>query len=222
MVGTLEGQGLQLFIFKTTNGGATWKPQKLEVDEYVRQAFFFDKKNGMVSGNGDLFSTRDGGKTVTKIMDTPHGDLSSIHFVNDQDGWAISSRFGRKRILIFTKNGGKTWVKQQLDTDESIDEIQFINEKNGWVWGSKFIYRTEDGGETWKKTLPPDDSRIFDIDFVDSQIGWATAYSQKGRGGNILKTTNGRPHLERTTHISRCHFVEPAVLEPEDRLGGRV
>ncbi len=191
MVGTLEGQGLQLFIFKTINGGATWKPQKLEVDEYVRQAFFFDKKNGMVSGNGDLFSTRDGGKTVTKIMDTPHGDLSSIHFVNDQDGWAISSRFGRKRILIFTKNGGKTWVKQQLDTDESIDEIQFINEKNGWVWGSKFIYRTEDGGETWKKTLPPDDSRIFDIDFVDSQIGWATAYSQKGRGGNILKTTNG-------------------------------
>ncbi len=191
MIGALEGQGLQLFIFKTTNGGETWKPQKLDVDEYVRQAFFFDKQNGILSGNGDLFSTKDGGKSVAKIMDTPHGDLSSVQFVNDQEGWAVSSRFGRKRLLIFTKDGGKTWVKQPLDTEESIDAIQFVNEKIGWVWGSRFIFRTQTGGLTWEKSLPPDDSRFFDIDFVDSQIGWATAYSQKGRGGNILQTKNG-------------------------------
>jgi photosystem II stability/assembly factor-like uncharacterized protein len=134
---------------------------------------------------GRLSATTDGGRTWTALGSTPF--IGPIHFVNSQDGWAVSEPGGFAQAsglptraggtLYRTQDGGRSWQRAQLPAlkltvteyrSVSFGVPQFFGadgvvvawlESNG---ASGFhdqvaVYSTHDGGDSWTGQLAPSD-----------------------------------------------------------------
>jgi len=129
-------------IFKSTDGGTTWKCMGLESTKYISKVVIDPSDNNVVyagalgnlwAPNEDrgLYKTTDGGKTWKRIL-----------FVDDKTGIAdLQMDPSNHNILV-----ASMWQRQRLPYD-------FVNGgPGGGMW------RSTDAGKTWKKVskgLPP-------------------------------------------------------------------
>lgn len=113
-----------------------------------------------------------------------NGFYHSIHFINENHGWAV----GDSGIIIYSEDKGKTWNYQESGTEISLQDVQFINETTGWIVGSNnTILKTNNGGQNWIiKEIQSDISKTFiSLCFIDKNIGWIV-----DNYGGILHTTD--------------------------------
>ncbi|MDQ6737379.1 MAG: glycosyl hydrolase [Gemmatimonadota bacterium] len=179
-------------VFKTTDGGTTWKPVtdkyfggtigSIAVSESNPNIVYVGTGESPIRGNvshGDgVFKSTDAGKTWAF---TGLGDTRQI-----------------SRVRIDPKNPDIVYVGAQ-----------------GHVWGpnaERGVFKTTDGGKTWKKILFRNDSTgITDlvIDPHNSQTLYAAfwqAYREPwklvsgGAGSGIFKSTDGGDHWTEITH----------------------
>jgi len=140
-------------IIHTSDGGNTWERDTIKIQfmgmvvpirsftDYLVSVFFVDSRNGWVlSQDGNVLSTRDGGRTwsiqrLQELQDKllQEGVLISlfrIYFVGKDIGWIC----GDQGTVMKTTNGGTTWHKQESGTRNRLRGILFVDERRGWAW----------------------------------------------------------------------------------------
>ena len=116
--------------------------------------------------------------------------LYSVHFVDNQTGWAV----GIGGTILKTTNGGQNWTTQISGTTQFLHKVQFINSQVGWAVGdSGTVLKTTNSGLNWVKQVSGTSLRLLNFFFMDSQTGWAVGEANGiSPGVNvIIKSTNG-------------------------------
>ena len=182
--------GFYGMCYQTTNGGYSWEPYNLILDNDPRSLQAIDFANadtGWVVGRyGLIGKTMDGGETWVSQKDTAiTKSLYSVFAMNDTTVWAG----GYNGILYQSNDGGSSWTEMNTGLPaKTIYAIYFADDTAGCIGGKdSTLYYTTDGGATWNKSHTSIGAKktINDIFFPDSQHGWAVA-----DGGYILATSD--------------------------------
>jgi photosystem II stability/assembly factor-like uncharacterized protein len=96
-------------LYKTTNGGQTWEPIKIDVPQDAKLVNLF-------------FVTPSTGWVVLQKQAT-----DALHY-QEYQFW-----------LARTTDGGQTWQLQHEDKDSGVTRIFFVNEQEGWLTGVRYI-----------------------------------------------------------------------------------
>ena len=89
-------------IYRTSNGGATWKGMS-PIPASVRSMSFKDPLIGtVVCSLGKIYRTRDGGANWVQQVSNTSLDLWAVCFVDTSKGWAV----GYRDVVVRTTNGG--------------------------------------------------------------------------------------------------------------------
>jgi photosystem II stability/assembly factor-like uncharacterized protein len=166
-------------VYRTTDGGRTWKPLLSGAAANIDFIYFTDWNNGWmlgettgknlesggVPGEKLLFMTNNGGRTWTN---KPLPNVLRLHFFDAKNGWAV----GKDATLLRTTDGGEQWI-QSSSMEELIGlpvesstynygfrDVFFLNAKQGWMIGNFYgrarsniggLFVTSDGGNNWKR-----------------------------------------------------------------------
>ncbi|MBI2849211.1 MAG: DUF11 domain-containing protein [Chloroflexi bacterium] len=109
--------------------------------------------------------------------------LSSVFFVDAQNGWAV----GESGTIIKTTNGGSTWIIEFSGSEQGLSSVFFVDSRTGWAVGNGgAILKTSDGGASWSAQTSGMAQLLRSVDFVDAMTGWVV-----GDNGTILNTRDG-------------------------------
>ncbi|MCX6146382.1 MAG: YCF48-related protein [Candidatus Kapabacteria bacterium] len=131
------------FIYKTTDGGSSWKltyENDNNKNGLINSIAFKDSLNGFAVGLGEkddaLLKSTDAGNTWNKVEIKNNSfqlNLSKITFVSNQIGW-INVRSNDFTSSLHTENGGRDWYfTERLQGSSS---HCFLNSKTGWSTSS--------------------------------------------------------------------------------------
>jgi len=123
--------GTENSLYRTTDGGATWKrlTLNLPLDSHISSFFFIDKANGWLTvvnqsdveryglGNSSciLASSDGGGSWVQQASFPDEVDIGCIRFLNGNQGLAFGARVVAEKppyneiLALSTMDGGKKW-----------------------------------------------------------------------------------------------------------------
>ncbi|MBY9079964.1 hypothetical protein KIH86_10220 [Paenibacillus sp. HN-1] len=142
---TAYGDHQPTLIFRTSDGGRSWKAARLPASEEWEKGSggfisFADGLHGYALKISDpslgfmeksLFRTTDGGASwsrVGKITDSIASYPTGMTFRNGTNGWITSSYHGQEYILTFrTGDGGRTWTKQKLPAPPGLKPGGYTN-----------------------------------------------------------------------------------------------
>jgi photosystem II stability/assembly factor-like uncharacterized protein len=146
-------------IFRTSNGGETWKSYTGELNIRYCDVCFTDSLNGWVVGSSrGFFGT---GLSGGRILYTPDGGLSwqtqvardsdyfyGVCFADSLKGWAV----GAGGLVLHTEDGGEHWNTQRIalrGMGNSLCAVTFTSDTHGWATGGASMLHTTDSGATW-------------------------------------------------------------------------
>lgn len=130
-------------LFKTTDGGHTWKPTFFS--DFAFDIKFFDENIGMVSSTKDsvIYRTLDGGLSW-ELLHPPISDLlGDIEFApkDASNIWLMDYNH-----VFFSNDTGKTWTEQFFIPGFAGQDLIFIDSQNGWLLGNGGLYHTANAG----------------------------------------------------------------------------
>lgn len=174
-------------LFRTEDGGLTWKRQPVSVtaDRFF-DLYFVEERCVLALSNRVVFFTENGGGRWMQIkfkpecvdpqyLDEYEGRPLAVYFVDSNLGW-MSFDDGR---VTKSLDGGRSWcdlvhpgeIEFAQPFDRYLSEIHFSDPIHGWgLGGDEFLYRTEDGGARWQRIAT--DFKIDDMHFVDATHGF--------------------------------------------------
>ncbi|MEI7868023.1 MAG: YCF48-related protein [Candidatus Methylumidiphilus sp.] len=119
----------------------------------------------VVGNDGLIIHSEDGGRHWQNQDGHTDRHLTSVFFVNDQDGWVVG---GEGEILV-THDGGKYWQAQPGATKENLFGVHFIDKQNGWAVGWRgAIITTRDSGQNWNSQTSDVKVGLTGIHFLGS------------------------------------------------------
>jgi len=132
----------------------------------------------VIQSGGNLFA---GGKWSSRTSGTTR-DLFSVHFINNDRGWAG----GSGATLLSTNDAGATWnpVNTGVATTENFHSVRFVDSSYGWVGGERVTAATYNGGTNWGRLDFTSGSRrsLFPINTISA---WAVGETQ-GQGAHFF------------------------------------
>jgi photosystem II stability/assembly factor-like uncharacterized protein len=193
-------------VLRSDDGGATWKALAMPRGVEPEQMSWVDDSTGYVlSSDGDLLRTTDGGSQWTKIPQRP--ELLAVDAASSSDIWGgfRSSGGSWSGIASRSTDGGVTWQDATLPVRLTTDYFTALDSRHVWLSGSVCpsptsaapevrkpgqpcrgvygaILRTTDGGTTWQVIKIP--RLIGDMQFVSPMDGFA-------HDGQLLETHDG-------------------------------
>jgi photosystem II stability/assembly factor-like uncharacterized protein len=149
-------------VFKTSDGGATWKRVPLTIQTRnnsgrftpgsLNSAHFIDANTGSITGemyDGEsrfffALHTRDGGQTWS-LFRIPSRSTHNSQFLDPARGWsaAFAPRAGESAaetydtILLQTDSGGLSWRVDLIARGRRVRGIFFISPTRGWAVGDR-------------------------------------------------------------------------------------
>ena len=195
-----------LTIWRTEDGGVNWgkafSPFENKAKGQPVRGFFLGSDKAWVCGTyGELYITKDGGKTwITQQVSGRDATFTDVFFVDENTGWLAGYYPGQYNNLLYrTSDGGKSWqLLPHAIKESSLNSTYFLNEKEGWACGEAWsndtnghfgrgvLLHTTDGGQSWQSALTKDDDFFFErVWFVDRQHAWLF-----GRD-NVYRTKDG-------------------------------
>lgn len=152
--------GLAGTIYKTTDTGLTWQPQRSNTTSDLNFSFFLNDQEGFVTGkNCILLRTSNGGNTweVDTISAIPNATATiySVYFSNNLKGWILASTNDTGWILS-TTDGGVSWTINLTVPSKNMNKMKFLEPNVGIACGkdAATIYYTTDGN-TWTNAATP-------------------------------------------------------------------
>lgn len=149
---------------KTIDGGQTWtivSSTQFRCIQFVSPLIGYANSVGW--SNNKIYKTIDGGDTWLSVFDV-EDDITSIHFVNAEEGYIV----GDAAIMYKTLNGGKDWERLTVPYAYYID-VAFVTKDLGYIlddYGT--LYMTKNGGASWST-----DYRLYglrDINVNEQQV----------------------------------------------------
>jgi photosystem II stability/assembly factor-like uncharacterized protein len=139
--------GFDSVIMHSSDGGATWAPQKSPVASSVCDIDFIDEAQGWAVGRGGfIIHTANGGAAWQQQRSGVSRQLFALDAVDERSAWVVGE-FG---TILHTADGGTTWQDQGSGEDIIYNDVFFLDALRGWVVGEYgTILHTVDGGETW-------------------------------------------------------------------------
>ena len=150
----------------------------------MKQYFWFFGIIGIILFSCEKNDDNSWDSLVTISSDFPMGNYLDLMFINENTGFALSTKFVAK-----TTDGGCSWTTYEIPEFTNGGKIQFINEQTGYVTigtqNSGTLLKTTNGGEKWE---------IIDLDTYGSPNG--ICFLDKNTGfivgsGLFIKTTDG-------------------------------
>ena len=153
-------------IYKTTDGGESWKGTVLGKITAAPDLQFVDHGHGYAVAfafntpnpiTGSLFRTTNAGQSWETVLHREEINPVGVWFFPDnQTGFVVGrSQKGKKDsgFLYQTDNGGMDW--DSLEFDFAPSDIQFFTDSLGFIVGDKArIMKTTNRGETWERVFP--------------------------------------------------------------------
>jgi photosystem II stability/assembly factor-like uncharacterized protein len=185
-------------MFRTTDGGATWKDQLVDPHYSFRGVRFTNASTAIAVGIfAPIIRTTDAGVTWTKDSSWWSGRaLYSISFTDANTGTIVGSGLYScvngicdtlKAAILRTTNGGATWTSQSSGTLATLIGVHFTDANTGTaVGGGGTILRTTNGGTTWINQSSGTTNSLLGVYFTNTNTGIAV-----GENGTILRTTTG-------------------------------
>lgn len=146
-------------ISKTTDGGLTWKVQRVDATHNIGiwDIAFADARHGWAVGDsylsdsGLILSSSDSGKSW-QYVDSLTDVGCAIYFTDSLHGYITGSNPPVFAGMIkVTSDGGRNWVTQYLPSSW-LSDIAFTDDTTGWVVGDYgYIWHTTDRGLTWNQ-----------------------------------------------------------------------
>lgn len=183
------------YILHTNDGGESWTEQKSTPGGSVasfRRISSADANQAFIAGPGsEIYHTASGGMTWNTLSSGTSRDLSSIFFLDINNGWAVGEDFAYQR----TNDGGANWADMTLPVDgRGLTDVLFLDEQIGFMTGDQYVgaylngsvFKTTDGGNGW---MPKGDFHRATpqaICFIDNKTGWCV-----GEDATIHKTVDG-------------------------------
>lgn len=107
--------------------------------------------------------------------------LNSIHFINDNTGFAA----GSMGTIIKSTDNGENWVSQNSGTNNEIFKLKFWSADSGiCVCKKGLILKTNDGGNNWIQISNYSSLDLYDICIIENKIYVC------GLGGKVLMSTD--------------------------------
>lgn len=143
-----------LFVAKTTDGGATWRPLSIvQRDEnWPRDpdVFFLDENTGFL-GAEQAYKSLDGGLTWTGIAASSWRPLH-LRFADPEVGWAVN-----EKKVTFTTDGGNRWTSRDYPFPTEVAALSLPRRDRGYVVGDHgmiFRYRIVPADYAAKGLIP--------------------------------------------------------------------
>lgn len=185
--------GLDGILFKTTDGGASWRihPHALDLSEQLNDLYFKDANNGVVVGeNGLVMITTDGGSTWTPSSTSLGGSITSIDALSTST-LILTTNTGSSARIYVSGTFGTFWTASTKFRANDLADICMVNSNEGFAAGKDgTLLRTTDGGNNWflvSTRMALDFRAVY---FRDMNKGFAILETS-GDGGNIYKTDDG-------------------------------
>jgi photosystem II stability/assembly factor-like uncharacterized protein len=187
-------------IIHTTNGGQNWFHQNSNINFFVEDLFFINKRLGWAIANDFIFyrtyvlNTTNGGEnwSATQYPDT-NIILNTIYFIDSLTGYMG----GFNAVILKTTNAGLNWNQMTVDSSFHayfhIKRFNFFNHQYGFACGgimdlSGVIWKTTNFGMSWSsKGVGPEP--VFDILFLDANKIISTGGDFE-YGASIVKSYN--------------------------------
>ena len=193
--------GLYGEIWKSTDGGTSWRRQDSGTTSDLEAVDFVDSQVGYAVGLAGILKTVDGGATWVEQSTAVTGTFADVDFADAMNGVVIS----KSGVVLSTKNGGTTWTAAPWPGE--LRDLVLVNAQTGWAVGPNEIYKTADGGVTWTAQISGVGWNLIGVDFVDSQNGWAVGVS-----GTVLRTADGgvtwTPCTPTTPGLAAVQFLD--------------
>ena len=191
-------------VYKTTNGGKTWKSFSLNLASgFASTSFFLNSNCGWVGAFGLIvYNTTDGCKSWDKFYGNGYGQVfMSICFADSLNG-LLSNGAGEPYLLqpsslLHTNDGGKSWnyssykktgnaVSRFFMPSSSIAYAVFIN-KETTESRRMMLLKTTDGGRNWRDLELSDSlTKNTSVYFVNEKKGYIFSDN-----GDLYMTTTG-------------------------------
>lgn len=203
------------YIYRTTNGGATWTTNLYLSGTHFRSIGFVNPMIGFAgnlgpgsydSGTTDtnvLYTSHDGGVTWSNVpgfAEAGMRGLCSIYVLDSQHIYG-AGRVRGPAFVIQSSNGGTNWVLSNLTASNvmnGIMDIYFRDPTNGWIVGmdtNQFaappyygrISRTTNGGASWQPQVTTTLSNCYfwKMSWPSANIGYVSL-QQNGSYSNIV------------------------------------
>ncbi|MBK7868092.1 MAG: hypothetical protein IPJ75_14570 [Ignavibacteriales bacterium] len=202
---TTDGKAVsRVVIFKTIDGGKSWKSDKfLDISsdikgQMVYSIHFKDDKNGWVLASGgldgpiytDLFKTVDGGKTWQKSYSHKESGFAKVAFFDDKTGVVLPAFWDLMPKIYRTTDGGNTFDQMVKGTNLHFNAFHFIDAQTGFAYNEKGIVKSTDGGKNWTSVEDIAASYFERLNFFNDKDGIAICYNDSG-AILVYSTTDG-------------------------------
>lgn len=121
-------------IYKTPDGGKSWKKMKDGFFVGFWAGQFVDERVGWAAGDGgDIERTDDGGAIWTKQASGTKSALYGLSFADASNGWVV----GKGGLVLRTTDGGASWNAESSGTSEDLRDVKAVSATEAWAVGAK-------------------------------------------------------------------------------------
>mgnify|MGYP000336118838 CR=1 FL=1 len=177
--GSCGGVQLGYYLYRTTDGGKTWKLETIpspagyagifnQVESvcWTEPPVFPSQREGVfllgcrlsqTETRAWLYRSTNGGLNWQPYpLPAPYG---TFEFISANQGWFLGSRTGDSAegsTIYLTVNGGQNW--QIITTVNWTGQLSFVDSRNGWIVATAgdetALVRSQDSGRSWQMMTP--------------------------------------------------------------------
>ncbi|MGB5288290.1 MAG: YCF48-related protein [Ignavibacteriaceae bacterium] len=129
-------------VWKTTNGGESWKPLNVGSPDPIRAIHFFDSLNVYgIGGDPEFFGiaiirSTDAGESWTYEEPGIIGVATALSFRTETEAWAPTSF---AQTLIYSFDSGNTWTDTSTVDSSRIYDLVFTDSLTGYAVGEEGV-----------------------------------------------------------------------------------
>lgn len=155
----------------------------MQEDAELADVFFFGAERGWAVGDrGAIWHTSDGGQHWRLQASGVACRLSSVQFLDAENGWAAGGLFHpythtSRGVLLRTRDGGRSWAQDKGLMLPGLSKVKFFTGSIGWAYGETSAlfpsagFSTENGARTWGPLAGVSSPGWRAGDFIDGHTG---------------------------------------------------